>query len=1789
MIPLRQCLIRVVIFVFFYSLFVVTLSPLSWAQDPDSYSLQTGQPRFSANEPFPGGFVNLANGNVHFEIPLGSYTQRGALTVQLKLVYDSRFWSQVESGTTSFYSPITDPNLYEYENGDSKLGLGWRLVGEPKLVSAAGFTSNTGIQPNCIPTGNPKMAPGNLGPFFWTDMDGTEHIFPVYNACYAYSTQYADAYALDGSGYHLFFNTQSTASAPFTQIYARDGSLVYQDPANSNCTNGNCSQTITLTDTNGNSVQWEYLAVGANYPDFPKIPTDTVGRSDFSMQTSGNSEGVATVSTLKLMNSQSNNSTATLNYANRSGGGVFRIRTKFGAVQTAECWLDTTTSPCSAQSNVDFSILQSVVLPDGSTYSFTYDCYTGDASICTNSNWTGQEFYGELLSVTLPTGGSINFSYSNFQDALGLKNRWVTGITYGGGTWTYTPQVASGCGTSYCQKVTVALPSGDNEVHSFDLSTYNGAWDKTIQYFKGAVSGTPVLTVSNNYESFLSNYSFWSLNASTGSVTYTNVSGYTHLKNTTTAIGNSSTALTNETALTYDAFTAGSNCAGQVCTVTTGKLLNKQEFAFGTSGPGILLRQTAYSYQDDSNTNYRTTVNGIINNIMDRVTDMKIQDGNNNLIAETKIQYDAPSQLVSIKNIENHSDANYDTGNIYRGNPTLVQKLVTGTSFINTGTITYDTTGQPTSIKDGNGNVTNFSYQDAYYTDASPVSNPPTPFTPTAPSNAYLTKVTVPIIGAGAFGYYFGTGQQAMSIDQNGADSYWHYLDSLNRITHSYSPSTINKATNLQGRGWTLRNYSPGSVQTDFYSAINDASPSTSCTSCAHTRVLLDSLGRRSQQSLMSDPQGTVNVDFTYDISGRSHTVSDPYRSKSESTYGAITLSFDNLGRTSQITDADGSKSGMYYGADVTNAAGLSTQLCTSNTYGVGYPSLRVDEAGKILETWTDGLGRLIETDEPNSSGTLAAATCYIYNVLGNVTAIVQTGGSASSSQWRNRSFVFDGLSRLTSSTDPESGVTTYVYDNNNNLLTKTSPAPNQTGTSTVTISFCYDALNRVTQKAYTTQICTTNGVLPNPVATFTYDLASIDNFTITNPKGRLIKGATSGNFPAATYFTYDQMGRITNQGQCVYQNSCGSSHPTLWVVTNGYDFAGDLISYTDGGANTFTQQFDTAGRPSSISSSWNDSQHPANLLTVQAYSPASTVTKALLGNGLTQTVMLNTRFQPCRINWNSSSTALSSCGGGVPSGNVLDYTYGYNVGASDNANIASWTAVGVQTFSRSYTYDPLNRLSTYADSASVQNCKALNWTIDAWGNRTDQSIGTNGGTCNQFHQIVNANNRFSGTGSGYSYDAAGNLTGDNVHAYAYDTENRIQYVDYGANQYVYDAFGRRVAKAVGSTTTFYVYGSDGRVVSDFNALVQWNQTYIRFGGALVAVYGGNLTGFYHRDHLGSTRLVTLYPWVNTSQSIYDNMDFLPFGEQITSGGASAFRFTSQERDGETGLDFFGARHYSSSLGRFMTVDPSRLSAYLENPQSFNRYAYVYGRPTIGRDPDGKCPPCAFGALAGGLLSGGVEAYLEYRNTGHVNGRNVTAAFFGGAVAGGLSGGLSVFAEGFGVLGTAFSVQSVMAAGAIGAVSNTIGGGVARGLSADPSQHVLDKTAVKDFGIGFVGGGLGQVVGNLAYQELGGAYNFRTTLFTGGNYFDSRGALKSAAQVGASAANVTAGAVVSNVAAPIFMGSYMQSQPDYSSLNITTTGTPSQTYPLPDYGYNLQFWAPYYPPEDLSNWDNWDW
>jgi len=137
-----------------------------------------------------------------------------------------------------------------------------------------------------------------------------------------------------------------------------------------------------------------------------------------------------------------------------------------------------------------------------------------------------------------------------------------------------------------------------------------------------------------------------------------------------------------------------------------------------------------------------------------------------------------------------------------RGNLTSVQKCTAFASgscsnLSTIATMTYDTAGQVQTAKDAALNQTSFDYTDNYFTDNG--SNPPQPYTPAHPTDAFPKTVTLPMIGAATFGYYIYSGLGA----------------------------TLS---------WALTTYATSGLQTDTYLGITDTTPSATAPVAATTR-----------------------------------------------------------------------------------------------------------------------------------------------------------------------------------------------------------------------------------------------------------------------------------------------------------------------------------------------------------------------------------------------------------------------------------------------------------------------------------------------------------------------------------------------------------------------------------------------------------------------------------------------------------------------------------------------------------------------------------------------------------------------------------------------------------------------------------------------------------------------------------------------------------------------------------------------------------------------------------------
>ncbi len=803
----------------------------------------------------------------------------------------------------------------------------------------------------------------------------------------------------------------------------------------------------TVEDSNGN----QYLGYSSI--------TDTLGRTLITTSSLGSTY------TYKVQNAQGSTSSYIVTTAS------ITAKTNFGQSGVTEC----TSGACAT-----LTVVRSIQLPDGSEYIFKYDCdSTIDSTDC--SSPSGQSaYYGLLTSMTLPTGGAIAYSWNLFTDSQGNHYVWIKRrVTPDSSTgWTYSQAVVTTCsaGQVNCQQTfTMVKPNNDQNVFTFTLN--GGAWASQIQYYNG--TSTVLATTSQcwKYVATVLSNGTCPISAPATGTPATQVLKVISSTNLPTPSG-SVTKSTQYTPDSYGNYT----------------LIQENNFYSG-SLPSTVDRTTTISYL--GGTSYINAV------ILNRPASVTITNSGGGTVAQTLYCYDyaagcGGSSFASITGVVNHDDTKFGTTNAIRGDPTQTKRLVSGTTNYLSTSMTYDMTGRVLTSTDSDGNVTTYNYANSFFDDNG--ANPSAPHSASS-ANAFPTTVTPAISSlASTFGYYYGTGQLAKATDPNGNTTYSHYADPFNRPT----------ATALPNGGWTLRQYDtsgatpPLQIAVERYTGIASAS-GTGCSNCRHDETLLDSagLGRPAKQLLVNDPDGQTEVDTTFDSNGRVATISNPYRSGADPTYGLETPTYDGLDRPWKVTHADGNNAYTYYGTQITGTLGQTTQQCSATTYGMGYPVLVIDESGKKRETWTDGFGRLIEADEPNSSGSLSVYTCYSYDLNNNLTGV----SSSAVSPNQTRTFTYDMVSRITSKTEPETGTTCFYYTTSGG--TCGSPASGtlcsgdptavcrRTDPRSITTTYSYDAMNRLTRKDYS------DGT-PSLVNFYDFSLSSLWGFNNTNYMGRL-------------------------------------------------------------------------------------------------------------------------------------------------------------------------------------------------------------------------------------------------------------------------------------------------------------------------------------------------------------------------------------------------------------------------------------------------------------------------------------------------------------------------------------------------------------------------------------------------------------------------------------------------------------------------------------------------------------
>ena len=220
----------------------------------------------------------------------------------------------------------------------------------------------------------------------------------------------------------------------------------------------------------------------------------------------------------------------------------------------------------------------------------------------------------------------------------------------------------------------------------------------------------------------------------------------------------------------------------------------------------------------------------------------------------------------------------------------------------------------------------------------------------------------------------------------------------------------------------------------------------------------------------------------------------------------------------------------------------------------------------------------------------------------------------------------------------------------------------------------------------------------------------------------------------------------------------------------------------------------------------------------------------------------------------------------------------------------------------------------------------------------------------------------FNGGAYPYGYDANGNTTW--MHNFNDPANVREQTITYNADNmpkqiewvtfsggssmfwtvdFEYDGQSRRVKKTKS-------WGSDTFYIGDHFEIENGTEVkYIFAGNQRVAKVTAAGTHFFHKDHLGSSNVVTDY----ANGAAVETSEYLPFGQtrEQTGTAISNYKFTDQELDPSTGLYNYDARLYDPVVGRFITADSIVPDWY--NPQALNRYAYVLNNPLKYTDPNG--------------------------------------------------------------------------------------------------------------------------------------------------------------------------------------------------------------------------------------------
>ncbi|GAA2834097.1 hypothetical protein GCM10010441_68290 [Kitasatospora paracochleata] len=693
---------------------------------------------------------------------------------------------------------------------------------------------------------------------------------------------------------------------------------------------------------------------------------------------------------------------------------------------------------------------------------------------------------------------------------------------------------------------------------------------------------------------------------------------------------------------------------------------------------------------------------------------------------------------------------------------------------------------------------------------------------------------------------------------------------------------------------------------------------------------------------------------FTYDDRGNLLTATDPA--------GALTRYVrDEHGNADTVTDALGATTRFTY-----NPAGLTTTItgplggtstCAYDAFGLparitdplgtttllgwtieGRPAWRTDAAGNT-ERWAyDGEGNCVRHTDPGGG-----TSTFEYTYFDLLAARTDPDGA-------HYRFDYDPELKLTRITNPHGLTWTYEHDVAGRLVSERD-------FNGRTVTYSLDAAGHPTEL--------TNGA--GQRTAFTRDplgrtvARHADGATTTfryDAGGHLLEAA---NADATVTFTYDAAGRVlteTCNGASVHRAYDPLGRTTVRQTPSGaesrwtYDAAGRPRQLHTGSGHTLAFAHDLAGRETSR-------QFGAAALT-HTFDDGGRLT------GQQLTAAPGTRAASWSRAWAYSPTGYVTATSG-PSGEVHH---------QDLDPAGRVTAVTGANWTERYTYDEAGNL-TGAD-----------WPT-AGGNDGTEADAAVGERTHTGMQLTTAGR------TTYEYDQQGRLVrqrrrllsgGHREWRYTWDTADRLTHLttpDGSLWQYLYDPFGRRIAKQRLATDRHTVL-EETRFVWDGTNLAEQTRTDPDTGTAHTSTWDWEPDGerpLAQRDRTHHLRDATqdeiderfyaiVSDLVGAPTELVDEHGTVAWHLRTTLWGAPGkpapaprgpdcpLRFPGQQADAESGLHYNLFRYYDPLTARYLSPDPLGLRPAL-NPQT-----YVHN-PQTWADPFGLAPcPTHLGKMA---------------------------------------------------------------------------------------------------------------------------------------------------------------------------------------------------------------------------------